>query len=310
MAKLILKLAEQPYWIATLFLGVVLVAIPCVTIDKDHYFVTHAPNTYFLVAVGIALLILSSSAFGFTLLHKDLSVVGAGINLTHVKESDGALSTTVGDCEIRVINGQIENQALLGGSVIALPCNEYFDDECAGDSRSALGAYVTRVFEGQAEAFVSLAGEECRRKLGPGVEQQKTDELRANSFGAGRCVLLAKPLGRSTPVALVSTTTQRAGEGLAGRVSYLFDGMRELVSRLADARLNEVTMPVMGAGHGRINPPLALVGLLLALAEAARYAPGGHFLKRVTIVVFKRDANSPVQVDPVVVRRTLALIGP
>jgi hypothetical protein len=79
--------------------------------------------------------------------------------------------------------------------------------------------------------------------------------------------------------------------------------------RLADARLNEITMPILGAGHGGINPPLALVGLLLAVAEASRYGDGRQCMKKVTIVVFKRDANSLPQVDPVVVRRALALVG-
>jgi hypothetical protein len=122
-------------------------------------------------------------------------------------------------------------------------------------------------------------------------------------------VLLPKPLGRSVPVALVSTTTQRAGEGLASRISYLFDAMRELITCLADSRINEIAMPLLGSGHGGLHPPLALVGLLAAIAEAARYGQGGQRLKKVTIILFKRDDKSPAEVDEVVVRRALALIG-
>lgn len=305
-------LVKQPYWVIALILGVALVAFPCVTIDKDYHWMSHPPSTFVPVAIGIALLLVSSAGFGFTLLSKrstNADDVGAGLDLTRVKESNGALWTTVGGCEIRIVYGRIEDQAREAGVAIALPCNEYFDDHCAGDTRSALGAYVNRVFEGQAAAFVSLMKDECRKRLGAGVEQQKTDDERAESFGAGQCVLLIKPLDRSAPVALVSTTTQRAGQGLAARISYLFDGMRGLVTRLADARLNEVTMPILGAGHGGIDPPLAFVGLLLAVAEAARYRQGGQRLKRVTIVVFKPDADSPGEVDQVVVRRALALIG-
>jgi len=262
--------------------------------------------------VGIGLLLLSSGGFGFTLLSKhgvNADHIGTGVDLTRVKESNGVLWTTVSGCEIRVVYGRIEDYAREPGTAIVLPCNEYFDDRCAGDTKSALGAYVNRVFEGQAAAFVSLIQDECHKKLGAGAEQQKTDEERAKSFGVGRCVLLLNPLGRSVPVALVSTTTQRASQGLAGQISYLFAGMRELVTRLADARLNEVAMPILGAGHGRIDPPLAFVGLLLAVAEAARYGQGGQRLKRVTIVVFKRDQDSRAEVDQVVVRRALALIG-
>jgi hypothetical protein len=312
MTDTLKALLKQPYWVIALILGVVLIALPCVTIDKNYYWLTHPPSTLIPVWVGIGLLLLSSAAYGFTLLSKHPKYadnVGAGLDLTLVKESNGVFWTTVGGCEIRVVNGRIEDQADRADVVVTLPCNEYFDDRCVGDARSALGAYVSKKFEGQVEGFVSLMKDECRKKLGPGVEQQKTDEERAESFGAGRCVLLTKPLGHSVPIALVSTTTQRAGQGLTARTSYLFDAMCELVIRLADARLNEVAMPVLGAGHGGIDPPLALVGLLLAVAESARYRQGGHRLKVVTIVVFKLDANSRAEVDEVVVRRALALIG-
>jgi len=303
------ELVKQPYWVIALILGVILVILPCITIDKDFRLATHPPHPFFLAGVGLTLLLLSSIGFAFTLLSTRSSNLGTGLDFTRVKEDRGAQWTTVSGCEIRVVNGRLEDHAHDASITVVLPCNEYFDDQCAGDTKSALGAYVNRVFEGQAEPFVNLARDECQRKLGPGAEQQKTDDERAQSFGAGRCVLLVKPLGRSVSVALVSTTIQRAGLGLAARISYLFDGMRELVARLADARLNEVTMPLLGAGHGGIAPPLALVGLLLAVAEAARYGQGGQRLRRVTVVVFKRDADSPAEVDPVVVRRALALIA-
>jgi hypothetical protein len=306
------ELAKQPYWVIALILGAVLVALPCIAIDKDYLLTSHQPTTLLPVVIGILLLLLSAVAFGLTVLSKRSKYAGedaVGVDLTRVKESNGALWTTVGGSEIRVVEGRIEDQAGGEGIAIALPCNEYFDDRCVGDTKSALGAYVNRAFEGQCGEFISLMKDECSRKLGPGVEQQKTADERAESFGTGHCVLLNRPLGRSVPVALVSTTTQRAGQGLAARISYLFDGMRELATRLADARLNEVTMPILGAGHGGIDPPLAFVGLLLAVAEAARYGQGGQRLKRVTIVVFKRDADHPAQVDRAVVRRALALIG-
>jgi len=157
---------------------------------------------------------------------------------------------------------------------MVLPCNEYFDDRCAYDTKSSLGAYVNKMFEREVDEFIALSKDECGKRLGGGVEQQKTADERVVSFGAGRAVLLLNPLGRTVSVALVSTTTQRAGQGLVAKTSYLFDGICELVTRLADARLREVAMPTLGVGHGRIDPARALVGLLLAVAEAARSAPG------------------------------------
>jgi hypothetical protein len=231
------------------------------------------------------------------------------VDITGVSERDGVMWTMLDGCEIRVVNGRIEDYPAESSTVVVLPCNEYFDDRCAYDPRSALGAYVTKVFEGKVEEFIACSKDECRKRLGPGIEQQKTADERALSFGAGRAVLLLNPLGHRTPIGLISTTMQRACQGLTARTSYLFDGVCELVTHLVDVRLRDVAMPVLGAGHGRIHPALAFVGLVLAVAEAVRYGAGGSPLSTVTIVVFQRDATSPPQVHPTVVRRALALAG-
>jgi hypothetical protein len=306
MMDLIKKLFDQPYWVLLLIIGSILSLAPIVTADKEYHWATHSPSTYTPVVAGMILLLASIAAFGFTL-YRDRPV--SGVDLTKVKEENGQLWTCVSGCEIRVVNGDIVEHAQVSRSAVVLPCNEYFDDECAQDPRSALGAYVTRVFEGQAQGFMSLVKDECAKQFGMGAEQQKTDQTLARSFGAGRCILLLKPLGKANPVALVSTTTQRAGEGLEARVFYLFAGIRELTSRLADERLDQLVLPVLGAGHGGVDPSIAFVGLLLAIAEAARHGRGGQRLKKVTIVVFRRDASSPGQVDPGIIRRALALIG-
>jgi hypothetical protein len=219
--------------------------------------------------------------------------LGEGLDLSRVQERKGVLCTRLAGCEIRVANGRLEEYPADETTVVVLPCNEYFDDLCAHDTKSALGAYVSRVFPGQVDDFITCSKQECNRRLGPGSEQQKTVDEGAVSFGAGRAILLLKPLGRHIPIALVSTTTQRAGRGLTARSSYLFDGVLELVARLVDARLSDIVMPVLGAGHGRIEPALAFVSLLLAVAEALRSTPGGSPIRTVTVVVFQRDSSSP-----------------
>jgi hypothetical protein len=309
--KIIKELLKQPYWILALCLGVALVTLPCITFTTGWQWTTHPPTTYWLLCVGLALLLLSATAFGFVLWSKrgaDGLDIGAGLNLSHVKESNGRIWTSVNRCEVGIVSGRIEEYSRETGAAIALPCTEYFDN-CAEHPTSALGAFTKRVFEGQIDAFQSLIEKECQKHLPQATKQEKASGSFGLSFGPGRCVLLTKPLDRSLSVALVSTTTQRAGQGLCSRISYLFDGIRELTANLADARISEVVMPIFGGGHGGLSPQLALVGTLLAVAEAARYGERGHRLKKFTIVVYKRDASNPAEVNEVVIRRALALIS-
>lgn len=58
-------LFKQPYWIIALILGAPLVALPCVTIDKDYHWATHPPTTLIPVVFGASLLACSILAFGF-----------------------------------------------------------------------------------------------------------------------------------------------------------------------------------------------------------------------------------------------------
>jgi hypothetical protein len=292
-----------------LIFGVILIAAPTVTMDKNYLWTTHEPKTLWLLLVGIALVAVSVAAYFFELWLDSFENVGRGVDLSHVKESKGVLSTEVAGCEIRVVNGRLEDYAKDPHTAVVLPCNEYFDDRCVEDTRSALGAYINAVFQGQVEQFVRLMTEQALGKFGPGSNQQKTETETAISYGVARCLLLTNPLGRRVTIALLSTTTQRAGQGLHSRISYLFDGIRDLVSQLGNARINEVVTPLLGSGHGGVDPPLAFVGLLGAVAEAARYAQGSQRLKKVTVVVFKRDAKAKSQVDPVVIKRALGLVS-
>lgn len=204
MIEFVKKLIEQPYWIAALFLGCILILAPIASLDKDSHFSSHPPTTYIPIIMGVILLLASFVAFGF-MQWKDVKV--GGVDLTKVKDDRGDLLTVVNGCEIRVVTGSIVDYAQDHGLAVVLPCNEYFDDECVQDTRSALGAYINHVFEDQANTFITLARRECDKWFGAGQEQQKTYETRAASFGAGRCILLVRPLGKPNPIALVSTTT-------------------------------------------------------------------------------------------------------
>lgn len=226
-----------------------------------------------------------------------------------VSESDGSIRAQVGRDDIRIVYGSIEQLPVEDFDVVALPCNEYFDNLCSADTRSALGSFVESRYPGRTEEFSELVMTECKRALGDGTIYQKTATESAQSFGVGSSILLTNPLGSRLRVALVSTTKQRAGQGLSGRVSNLFGGMHSLFALMADARLNTVLMPLMGSGHGGISPPLALVGVLLAIAEASRSGNEHQPAKTITIVIFRGATEIRPSVTRQEIRNALALFA-
>jgi len=305
------QLLKENYSVVILVFGAFFAGISCITVgQKDTYLLTHSPTPLALFVLGLVLILVSVAAFAHSVWQPPDS---DGLDLSVVKENRGIFSTTIDDCEIRIVKGKLEDHAQRAGTVVVLPCNEYFDDECAEDAKSALGAYVNSVFKNRCAEFMFLVREQCSRVFGDGVEQKKAFKsgtlVRAVSFGVGVCLLLEKPLDHHVPVALISTTTQSPQIGLGGSVSYLFEGIKNLFRCMADARLNEVVMPLLGSGHGGVGHPLAFVGLLIAIAEAVRRGHGGFRKRTVTIVIYKKDKSTPAVVADIVIRRGLALVA-
>lgn len=232
-----------------------------------------------------------------------------GDSAKSVRRCRGGFIASVGASEIRIVVGRIEAHPMGSDTAAVLPCNEYFEDHCAIDTRSALGGYISRHFAAKTHEFASHLKEHCKSRFGVGEQQQKTQTEFSQSYGVGRAILLPDPSQNAALIALVSTTTQRAGQGLAARMSYVFDGIRELFELLADSRINNVVMPVLGAGHGGIDPSLALVGLVTALAESAKYGADKQRRKNITIVVFQRSSDVSPDVSLDCIRKTLEIVA-
>ncbi len=253
------KLLNKPFEVLTLVGGLLVAVLATVSLKKDSLDLNQSPN-YVLFAFGVGLAVVSV----VVLSSERWTTAGFGgkreqaSTLTLVSEADGAFWTKLGECEVRVVYGKIEHFRAEEGLAVVLPCNEYFDDDCVLDVRSALGAYVGAVFSGRTSTLQSLIRDEAVRILGPGSLQKKNDKEQALSFGIGKCFLLENPLGHNGTMALVSTTTQREDEGLAGKISYVFAAMNSVVRALANAgRYSVIVTPVLGSGHGRINAATA-----------------------------------------------------
>ena len=229
----------------------------------------------------------------------------AGLLASRVKGVEGELRSEMGRLKIYIRFGRIEDcDASNAGCAVALPANEFFDDECIKDTRSALGSYIQHEFPNRID--------EIQAQIREGLTGSKTEQVESEpdrqrpSYGIGKCVYLDGPLSSGRRILLVSVTTKRAGVGLHSEARYLFAATKALCQTMNDHRLTDLHLPVMGSGHGALEGELALLYLLLAF-KAAVDTRLAIRLKSISIVVFQKDKSSEPSIPKDVAARILSV---
>ena len=223
-------------------------------------------------------------------------------DLGRVRKTKDGYCTNLGTMTIKVSLGRIEevdcsNEVCL----VALPANEFFDDECIHDPRSALGAFLQHHFKDTISDIEALVRGVLANQPSSKVEKQPGES--ASSYGVGRCVFLNRPLSSALRIAMVSVTTQRADVGLCSDAAYLFEAATSLQRVMANHRLTHLHIPLLGSGHGGLKGEVSLVCMLIAFGELHRKS--GHNLKEINIVVFRQSAGRAPSVSEVSIKRAL-----
>lgn len=207
-------------------------------------------------------------------------------------EWPGAISVQLARTSVRVEVGRIQDcQSTDTRAVIALPANEYFDDECISDTNSSLGAFVQHHFKNSVADFIRQVSAELIDV--PSQRVPRAERRIDESYGIGETILLSK-LQPDYRLILVSATTERTGVGLRAEPHFLYAALESVIEKMNEHRLNHLVMPVFGSGHGGMPLPVAILFNLLAarsiLAEGL-----GRNIKEIRIVVFEGNV---AQVTP------------
>lgn len=258
----------------------------------------HPAPIYALFGVGCVLVAAALAGMIFST-HPDLLPLGhAGVRLV---EAGDRLQATVGKTTLEVRFGRVEDVTTANpSSLLVLPANEFFDDDCVRDTRTSLGAFVQSQLQGQVDKFEALIHSALPAPKGQ-VESQAG--VMKTTYGLGTAVFLDNPLGRGHRLLLISIASQRAGQGLRAHVRTLFQAVEEIHTVMCDKVMDEVTMPLLGAGHGALRPQLALVCLLIGWAEFL-FRPDAHHMT-VRLVVFRASPSQSPAVPMKLARRLL-----
>jgi O-acetyl-ADP-ribose deacetylase (regulator of RNase III) len=197
------------------------------------------------------------------------------------------VSGRIGKATVELALGRIQDcRTDRTDSVVALPANEYFDDECITDTNSSLGAFVQDVFGPELDEFL----DQVREKLDdlPSQRVSRAERRIDDSYGIGQAIFLSE-LPSDQRVILVSATTERVGIGLRAEPHFLYAAMQGIFETMNANRLTSVSMPVLGSGHGGMPLSVALLFNLLALRSILGDDIGRH-VRHVQVVVFKGAA--------------------
>ena len=126
----------------------------------------------FLLAIGIFLHVITNLSISM-------------FSISDVKRLQNGYSIIHGSFVLNVLFGKIETiDCPRDECLIALPANEFFDDECINDNRSALGAYMKYHFEQNIPKIKSLVKKLLQNE--PYEEVEKEPGTLVPSYGVGK----------------------------------------------------------------------------------------------------------------------------
>ncbi len=231
----------------------------------------------------------------------------SGTDKDRVQQIENGYSVSLGSLTINVNFGRIEEFNFADENhLIALPANEFFDDDCIHDTRSALGAFMQYHFKDSIPTIQALVKDALRDE--PSEEVEKKLKIFGHSYGIGKCVFLDQPLSSRLRVAMVAVTTQRKNVGLHAAAHYVFQAIESIQHIMADNRLTSLYLPILGSGHGGLKGAVSLICMLIAFGEL-HLRGTNHNIREINIIVYKRNGNYTPSISETIVKSSLDLVS-
>ncbi len=267
--------------------GGILVFFGCVFVLAGFFDIQDITKLHITRALSIDWMYIATGALGCLvgiaiqlILHFSERISEILFSSTKVRKlaNGNCFEVTLSGARVAVHYGRLEEFPIANENwAVVLPGNEFFDDECIKDERSALGAFMRRYFPMKILEMHQLILE--RAATFSYREVEKEAGITAKSFGVGKCIFIDKPLGTPHRIILASVSTKRARVGLKSEASFICAAISEMQCLVADKRINGLVLPVMGSGHGGLKSELALFAMVLAFSEVLERDPGKHAKK-------------------------------
>ncbi|WP_420552362.1 macro domain-containing protein [Tenacibaculum aiptasiae] len=287
--EIIKELITQKYNVILLILGVILILVSFfgeINFSEFEFKISEKPQ-YVLIVFGGMLIFLSVV---FTVIQENIFIKPSEkARIEKVKK--GLYSVIFDKSKINLKYGRIEEcDCEYDDTAIVLPANEFFDDECIRDKKSALGSFIQKHFPNQEDKFEELIQVELQKMEGKDVEKEEGKFQK--SYGIGTCLFFKKPLNSKYNIIISSVTRKRKGIGLHSNISFLMQAINNIHLLALDKRISKIKTPLLGAGHGGVNNKISLFAIVLGFSQFLMKKQN----KEVTIIIFRKKEEAKADI--------------
>lgn len=263
-----------------------------------------APVTNVLCVAGVALLVISfldyDKTTGLSLhgqIHTGPAIIGLILVLIGVLlflltnrfraknvrlDYSKGVDIKRGNLTIKIQTGEIQSITVsTKNSVIVLPVNTTFIDDCATDKRTVMGAFFLECFPEKVATlpalFLDILSSHGLHPDGNG------------QFMAGTTIILPDDYAKPAKIVITASTIRVAGSGITSNPHIICSCVESILRCTVDQRVDTIYLPIIGSGHGGVDKGMALLFILLAFLH---FSKAYHHIKLIQIVVHPKDVQS------------------
>lgn len=179
---------------------------------------------------------------------------------------------------INILYDKINNfQNYDKNTIVILPANDKFDDECVDDRKSVLGSFTNSLYPTGNNEF-------------KGIIKKELGKRENNQFEIGNWIYLHSQKSENTEfnVGIVAVTHLLENGNILAYSENIMLAFKGVHKMMTQKRIKNAYIPLVGSGHGGLTAELSLLCLLISIIEGYK-REDGHTLKNVNIVIYKKD---------------------
>jgi hypothetical protein len=178
---------------------------------------------------------------------------------------------------INITYGNINNlEDYDKNTLVVLPANDKFDDQCIDDIRSTLGAFMNTLYPN--------GNEDIKRFIRS--ELEKRGEIGRFDIGNWIYKYDLRHNGTSFNIGIVAVTHLKEDGNIIAYTEDVISAFKGICKIVNEKRLSKIFIPLIGSGHGGLSPEVSLLCLLLSILERLRNEEGRR-LREIYIVIYK-----------------------